>query len=894
MKGACPKIGFVARYRVSPSGWRGHRTIGAALTAAGTTGRAVVEIEAGTYREQLVLRGDVELVALGSVILTSEWGPTVETVGDVRLSGLRIIAENGEAVRCSRGSLTVENCYAEAHEVCLHSASGTTTTLRDSGFHVGRVEFFGAAGLAERCRFTDGINNGIAVFNGSRVRIDQCHVANSRIHGIRVKSAQAQITGCTVTGTGSDSITADSRGDMTISGCRITDVRRSGIAYIEGSRGTVTHTTVTDSQHGIAVVSGADPVVRSCTFTNCAETGINVHSQGRGRFEQCEVVNAGDIGVFSKDEGDPTVTDVVVREGNVGIALDRGRGSFERIRVHDLRSVGIRLLHDAAATVRDAVVANCPNGFEAADGSKAELTGVAFRDFRMTAVTITGTSRITLKDVTATRGQVGIGVGERGQLALADCRVEDVEKLGVIVFGDATFKGERLAVVGGGTTEIGIGGYDRTYLELTGGEFTDLRMTGLTLADSCAAKITDCAVTGEQGLAVLHHGHADLVRLRTSLPVKEIEEEAEPQVVNNYYGPVFNAAVHGVQLAWNNQGPVTQQQHNNSANHEVGAGVGGWRVSFKRLHAALGLGAPTSAVEKHGPGVAQFGDGWVLCGVLDQPPVAVTEEIWDALHHAGAATPDAATALGLPVGTTGSEVDDQAREVELRGGTWGDGRLVRTGETWSWEPVPSFTADTSAGALDWMDGTAALRVRVVARLPWAQKPSLRPDADPVAALTPFLRWFPADASWVPGARPDVHSWSTTGGQNMQGEVILDLTGPIAVVCVETRLARPPSSPLTWAGFAGWFEAAWQVATEVLPGVLTPAPARWTAPPTVELRMDTTDSCADFSVFAESQRPATMTVMITAPPRLTLAREAVLHMLHHQGFGSATAAIFDVT
>jgi hypothetical protein len=38
----------------------------------------------------------------------------------------------------------------------------------------------------------------------------------------------------------------------------------------------------------------------------------------------------------------------------------------------------------------------------------------------------------------------------------------------------------------------------------------------------------------------------------------------EPQNVNNYDGPVFNAEVSGAQFAWNNE-TVTQNQQNNSA-----------------------------------------------------------------------------------------------------------------------------------------------------------------------------------------------------------------------------------------------------------------------------------------------------------------------------------------
>nr|WP_233841935.1 hypothetical protein [Streptomyces microflavus] len=67
---------------------------------------------------------------------------------------------------------------------------------------------------------------------------------------------------------------------------------------------------------------------------------------------------------------------------------------------------------------------------------------------------------------------------------------------------------------------------------------------------------------GARGDGVRHNGLVELVSLRTSLPV--VEQDTEPVVppqtiVNNFNAPVFNAEVHGVQLAWNNNEAVQQQ-----------------------------------------------------------------------------------------------------------------------------------------------------------------------------------------------------------------------------------------------------------------------------------------------------------------------------------------------
>jgi hypothetical protein len=560
---------MVARFLVSATARRGYRTISAALYAAASSPRAaLVEIEPGHYQETLTIRGEVELAVTGgpgSVVVSQLQGSVVDALGAVRITGLTLVGRQGDAVCCHGGTLTIENTRIQGHSgVSVHARAVSSVTLRDSVIEHGRTVFAGATGLVERCRFTDAADNAIAVIEGADVSIRDSWVSNSRIHGIRVSGARARITGCELTGTGNSAIMADARADVTVADCRITVVHSDGISYIEQSRGSVDDTQVTDAEHGIAVVSGADPLVRRCVFTGCRDTGINVHTQGLGRFEDCEVVRAGNVAVYSTTGGSPDVRGGRIAGGNVGIAVEKARGRFAGIDIQDLTSAALRLLDGATGEFSRIRVARCPSGLETRGvGTKAELTEVSFQDFSMAAVTVLGTSRATLRGSTAEQGLLGFAVGENGHLLMYDCQVKDVEMSGAAAFGTGNLLAKNLTVTG--SRGLGLMGRDSAYLDVTNSAFIDTLIAGVSAQDSCGGQLVDCSVTSSQGVAVQDNGLIHLSSLRSSLAVIEQAPEPPPvpqTVVNHYHyeGPVFQAAVQGLQLAWNNN---TVSQHQN-------------------------------------------------------------------------------------------------------------------------------------------------------------------------------------------------------------------------------------------------------------------------------------------------------------------------------------------
>ncbi|WP_326622683.1 right-handed parallel beta-helix repeat-containing protein [Streptomyces decoyicus] len=560
---------MVAKYLVSPGGGRrAYANITSALAAVAGRGRAaLVEIAPGRYEEALTVRGEVQLAAirgLGSVVVSRPSGAVLDAFGAVGVHGLVLIGRDADVVGCHAGTLTLEHSEVRAHNgVSVHARPNTSVTLRDSVILYGRTLFSGSGGLVERCRFTDAADNAVAVIEGADVSVRDSWIGGSRIHGVRVSDARAQVTGCELTGTGKAAIMADTRAELSVSGCAINAVHAEAVMFIEQSRGSVDGTRVTDAEHGIGVASGADPVVRGCAFTECRDTGINVQTSGRGRFEDCEVLDAGNVAVFSTKGGAPEVHGCRIARGNVGIAVtDAARGRFTRVDIEDLTGTALRVLDESRAVFEQVRVERCPSGVETRGngGTTAEVTDADFRGFDMSAVAVLGQSRVTLKGVAAERGVLGFGVGEDAQLLVHDCDVKAVSAGGAIAFGKGKLVARNLTVTG--SEAFGLCGKDDAYLDVVNSEFVDCAAAGASFDDSCGGRLVDCSVQGTRGVAVQDNGRVDLVSLRTSLSVvKQVTKPVElpPTIVNNYYGPVFHAAVHGAQLAWNNNNAIQQQ-----------------------------------------------------------------------------------------------------------------------------------------------------------------------------------------------------------------------------------------------------------------------------------------------------------------------------------------------
>lgn len=379
-----------------------------------------------------------------------------------------------------------------------------------------------------------------------------------------------------------------------------------------------------------------------------------------------------------------------------------------------------------------------------------------------------------------------------------------------------------------------------------------------------------------------------------------------------------------------------------------------WAFHFRRATAGLspaaGVGTPAGGVRRIVPGFAQDYNSaggqhdWVLCALPGDEPVFVARPVWAAARQAGAgAGEDALAAVGYPV-MSGADptappiIPADAERVEMAGGSWGRGLLVRDGQggPWHWEPAESFGPPSPwLGADHHGPHRGVSRIRVTATLPWAapglaitpaagRKMQAEILSSRLAGIFAGLSaqwggtlaekdpWQPAHGQEArkchgyvcPAAKPD-------GSLAARADVRLSLVhqegSTIVAAHTELRIPSPGSWPPAAAAGSGrgaraddprlrlsldellvFLTEAWHMVTEVLPMVIVSDPAampladcpyvRW------ELWAAQHDDPAapslslldvvDFSPF-QGGEPARLPPGVPGPPSPGLARSIVI-------------------
>ncbi|MER6471549.1 RNA-binding domain-containing protein [Streptomyces collinus] len=386
-------------------------------------------------------------------------------------------------------------------------------------------------------------------------------------------------------------------------------------------------------------------------------------------------------------------------------------------------------------------------------------------------------------------------------------------------------------------------------------------------------------------------------------------------------------------------------QGGSSRRHEI-------REAYEQLR-PVGLGRPAGEAYLRGPAVIQEFEaseegacGWVLCVLEGRAPVAVAAPVWRAIRAAGAGGSGHPLALvGFPV--PGSDrvdhpgpwvVAPDARSVELDGGSWKAGRLVRSGRgVWRWEPAERFDFTMSRYARNWTAQQPApqLRLRALVSWPWADAGGLQitpegrlelgralpysPLAGAVTLLSrrrgaelPAQHWGMGPWRNTPAAASYTSLISVPDGRRaLSGSAMISVEDTMVVTCAEILI----EDPVAWAAalpadaetqldlgeVQALLLAAWETAAETLSDAVTdPARMRWAAPPTTELRLSAEGphdqpspglgALIDLDALGPGEsgvRPE-MAITITRSPTMqrqepqALLRRALVHMARHFG------------
>ncbi|MFE2828596.1 RNA-binding domain-containing protein [Streptomyces sp. NPDC059271] len=392
------------------------------------------------------------------------------------------------------------------------------------------------------------------------------------------------------------------------------------------------------------------------------------------------------------------------------------------------------------------------------------------------------------------------------------------------------------------------------------------------------------------------------------------------------------------------------------AGPQIGQGLPSRQQEMREAYGQLrtaGLSRPVGEAYARGPAAIQefAGEagqpGWVLCVVGGRAPVAVAQPVWQATRAAGqdGAGSHPLSLVGYPVpgpdrnGHHGPwVVPPDARRVDLEGGSWGAGQLVRSERgAWRWEPAERFGFLVSRYSRNWTAQQPApqLRLRALVTWPWADTgdlqitPGRRQDLEralPYSALAgsvtllsrrrgaelPAARWdrgpwrnFPAAVSYTSTiTAPDGHR-AVSAAAMMSVEDTMVTCADILIEDASAWAAMLPGNTGTQLGLddvQALLLAAWESAAETLPdAVADPARMQWSGPPTTELRLsaegphDQPSPGLGTLIDLEALGPgedgvrSEMAVTITRSPtmprqeRQAVLRRALVHMARHFGY-----------
>lgn len=462
---------------------------------------------------------------------------------------------------------------------------------------------------------------------------------------------------------------------------------------------------------------------------------------------------------------------------------------------------------------------------------------------------------------------------------------------------------------------------------------------------STVYSVSDFTVEGAEQLLRLLTNQPDIVRPPLGVvPLLEPRPAPAPASVppERLTAPdvqnVVTGNVSGFVIQAGSVGSVSAPGAFSSPGVQVGEGADprtkrAFEDAFRRAGGADRLGRPTDKVFQEGPGFVQHftgvGDGdAVICSIANEAAVAVAGPVWDDLS-----TLPGFPAQGMPLArtTAGTSalvgyIDAATRVVDLVGGTWGAGVLLRSTDTQParWQPKSRLRREAGEAFRLPLAGPADLTIRAVATLPWQldddleitgqtrrQMEAALPFTE-LSALTQTLNlWRGAEITapqWERANGPDVRqtgqdarydqtlSNPADGGMAVHAVARIMLPNALsqaitvdiefqvnfaaweAVLAAATEAAVASDLRITANQIVELWTAAWDAATVVVPGAVIAGPetAVLLAPPTVELQVKMDDQSVseprrlsdvvDLSVFGppDGQPGSQGAATVTAP------------------------------
>jgi hypothetical protein len=215
-----------------------------------------------------------------------------------------------------------------------------------------------------------------------------------------------------------------------------------------------------DTLSGVAVYgAGVDPLIRNCRIQDCADSGLYIFDNARGRIEDCEIFRNANVNVAINAGAAPTILNSRIYEGENGGVVVWGNGTagmiegcriaghrlanvgvreyadptFRRCEIYGGRDAGIYIHHHAHGTFEECDVSgNSGAGVGASGNGNSVLRGCAVHD----------------------GGNSGVIVRDQGRLLIENCGIYDNLDAGIAVAGRSTIAVRRSNINGNGTVAV--------------------------------------------------------------------------------------------------------------------------------------------------------------------------------------------------------------------------------------------------------------------------------------------------------------------------------------------------------------------------------------------------------------------------------------------------------
>ncbi|MGW6638032.1 right-handed parallel beta-helix repeat-containing protein [Streptomyces cyaneofuscatus] len=349
------------------------------------------------------------------IVVTSTTPTTVEscTLEHLGTSGI-VLAEQGEArirdctVRGARGNGllangetrgTVEDCDISSTDkpsIALEENSAVSvvrTVVHDTSTGV-HLSSSGRTTL-EDVRVTGASGNGIALAKGTDPVLHRCRVSRVRGHGVVVTDrARGTFEDCWVDGAQGAALRVAGASSPALTGLTVRDCEGAGLLLEEDAAPELDRLEVIGSSPAVALLGGANPLLRRARLVEPTGDGIAASRDARGRVEDCEIVRPKGAGVrvasgstlylagggvsdtatsglIVEDGGNVTVRDFRVEiSGEEGVVVAAGGElTANRTSVHAPKGHGFLLREGALASL-----SGCEVGGGAQDGFRVEST----------------------------------------------------------------------------------------------------------------------------------------------------------------------------------------------------------------------------------------------------------------------------------------------------------------------------------------------------------------------------------------------------------------------------------------------------------------------------------------------------------------------------------------